>query len=64
MFCNVFCSKVDPYGFERPEDFDYNSYEEFMSGYLSVLARRASKWQTLLGEKNAIDHSRKGEYNH
>ena len=33
----IFCSKVDPYGFERADDFDYNSYEEFMAAYLSSL---------------------------
>jgi len=37
-------SKVDPYGFARPEDFDFKSYEKFMTSYLSVLARRSSRW--------------------
>jgi len=39
---------VDAYGFERPADFDYKSYDEFMSHYVPVLARRAGRWATLL----------------
>ncbi|XP_034274995.1 growth hormone-regulated TBC protein 1 isoform X3 [Pantherophis guttatus] len=39
---------VDPYGFERPADFDYTTYEEFFSRYLVVLTRRAIKWSKLL----------------
>ncbi|ELT92326.1 hypothetical protein CAPTEDRAFT_210789 [Capitella teleta] len=46
-------SNVDPYGFERTEDFDFESYEEFMKTYLSVLSRRASRWSSdlLMGSK-------------
>ncbi|XP_034048709.1 growth hormone-regulated TBC protein 1-A isoform X2 [Thalassophryne amazonica] len=45
--------RVDPYGFERSEDFDYESYEELMSEYLVVLTRRSIKWSKLLkGKKN------------
>ncbi|XP_017375246.1 growth hormone-regulated TBC protein 1 isoform X3 [Cebus imitator] len=40
--------RIDPYGFERPEDFDAAAYEEFVSGYLVTLARRAAKWSRLL----------------
>lgn len=43
-------SAVDEYGFERHEDFDYGSYEAFMSNYLKVLASRAQKWAILLGD--------------
>lgn len=39
---------VDPYGFERSEGFDYSSYEELMSQYLTVLTRRSIKWSKLL----------------
>jgi len=39
---------VDSYGFERPSDFDYKAYDEFMSRYVHVLARRAGRWTTLL----------------
>ncbi|XP_060891916.1 growth hormone-regulated TBC protein 1-A [Labrus mixtus] len=45
---------VDPYGFERSEDFDYESYEELMSEYLAVLTRRSIKWSKLLKGKNKV----------
>ncbi|XP_065055708.1 growth hormone-regulated TBC protein 1-A-like [Rhopilema esculentum] len=52
--------EIDQYGFERPDDFDYDSYEAFMSAYLRVLARRAAKWEKLLGTKlSNLTHSRK-----
>ncbi|XP_047486440.1 growth hormone-regulated TBC protein 1-A-like [Penaeus chinensis] len=47
-------SDVDEYGFERPPDFNYQNYEEFMSRYLSVLTRRARKWSHLLGAKETV----------
>ncbi|XP_062389936.1 growth hormone-regulated TBC protein 1-A-like isoform X2 [Sardina pilchardus] len=40
--------RVDPYGFERPESFNYESHEEMMSEYLAVLRRRSVKWSKLL----------------
>ncbi|XP_067352266.1 growth hormone-regulated TBC protein 1-A [Channa argus] len=46
--------RVDPYGFERPEDFDYESYEELMSDYLVVLTRRSIKWSKLLKGKSKV----------
>ncbi|XP_054239803.1 growth hormone-regulated TBC protein 1 [Indicator indicator] len=51
--------RVDPYGFERPEDFDYASYEAFFSRYLVVLTRRAIKWSKLLKGKNSIQKTLK-----
>ncbi|XP_025051899.1 protein ADP-ribosylarginine hydrolase-like protein 1 isoform X3 [Alligator sinensis] len=51
--------KVDSYGFERPEDFDYVTYEEFFSRYLVILTRRAIKWSKLLKGKNSIQKSLK-----
>ncbi|XP_064359854.1 growth hormone-regulated TBC protein 1 isoform X3 [Dromaius novaehollandiae] len=51
--------RVDPYGFERPEDFDYASYEAFFSRYLAVLTRRAIKWSKLLKGTNGIQKSLK-----
>lgn len=45
---------VDPYGFERSDDFDYSSYEEIMSQYLVVLTRRSIKWSKLLKGKNRV----------
>ncbi|KAK8379585.1 hypothetical protein O3P69_019498 [Scylla paramamosain] len=47
-------SDVDEYGFQRPPDFDYATYEEFMSRYLTVLARRARKWAHLLGARETV----------
>lgn len=47
-------SAVDEYGFERHDDFDYESYEDFMSNYLKVLATRAQKWAVLLGEGKSV----------
>ncbi|XP_055699679.1 growth hormone-regulated TBC protein 1-A isoform X2 [Phlebotomus papatasi] len=38
-------SDVDEYGFQRPEDFDYSNYEEIMSEYLKVLAKRQMQWE-------------------
>uniref|UniRef100_A0A8C4YAC1 Growth hormone-regulated TBC protein 1 n=1 Tax=Gopherus evgoodei TaxID=1825980 RepID=A0A8C4YAC1_9SAUR len=51
--------RVDPYGFERPKDFDYVSYEEFFSRYLVILTRRAIKWSKLLKGNNRIQKSLK-----
>ncbi|XP_031180248.2 growth hormone-regulated TBC protein 1-A [Sander lucioperca] len=45
---------VDPYGFERSKDFDYESYEELMSEYLVVLTRRSIKWSKLLKGKRKV----------
>ncbi|KAM7405973.1 hypothetical protein PAMP_000381 [Pampus punctatissimus] len=45
---------VDPYGFERSENFDYESYEELMSEYLVVLTRRSIKWSKLLKGKSKV----------
>ncbi|XP_021930020.1 growth hormone-regulated TBC protein 1-like isoform X1 [Zootermopsis nevadensis] len=52
-------SKVDEYGFERPDDFDYETYEDFMSQYLTVLAKRAKKWAELIGEGKSLKRSLK-----
>jgi len=41
-------SAHDEYGFVRPDNFDYKVHEEFMNGYLDVLARRRQKWDALL----------------
>ena len=50
-FCFI-CSKIDEYGFERPDDFDYKSYEVFMSHYMTVLTRRAMRWDRILTTNN------------
>uniref|UniRef100_A0A3Q2QJK9 Growth hormone-regulated TBC protein 1 n=1 Tax=Fundulus heteroclitus TaxID=8078 RepID=A0A3Q2QJK9_FUNHE len=46
--------RIDPYGFERSDDFDYESYEELMSEYLVVLTRRSIKWSRLLKGKGRV----------
>ncbi|XP_057705638.1 growth hormone-regulated TBC protein 1-A [Corythoichthys intestinalis] len=48
---------VDPYGFERPKDFDYESYEELMSEYLVVLTQRSIKWSKLLKRKHKVQRN-------
>ncbi|XP_017776822.1 PREDICTED: growth hormone-regulated TBC protein 1-A [Nicrophorus vespilloides] len=40
-------SQIDEYGFERPTTFDYKTYEDFMSKYLRILARRSKRWEEL-----------------
>ncbi|XP_037102674.1 growth hormone-regulated TBC protein 1-A [Syngnathus acus] len=50
-------NRVDPYGFERPEDFDYESYEELMSEYLVVLTQRSIKWSKLLKSKRKVQRN-------
>ncbi|XP_026467046.1 growth hormone-regulated TBC protein 1-A-like [Ctenocephalides felis] len=49
---------TDEYGFERPENFDYEVYEKFFSNYLSTLARRSKKWQTLLNQNIGLKRSK------
>ncbi|XP_058129795.1 growth hormone-regulated TBC protein 1-A isoform X1 [Anopheles coustani] len=41
-------SDVDEYGFKREPDFDYQSYENIMSSYLTVLTTRSMRWQKYL----------------
>lgn len=50
-------SDVDEYGFERPHDFDYETYEDFMSEYLKVLAKMAKKWAKIIGEGKSLQRS-------
>lgn len=52
-------NRVDPYGFERSEDFDYESYEELMSEYLAVLTRRSIKWSNLLKGRSKVEKNLK-----
>ncbi|XP_064639427.1 growth hormone-regulated TBC protein 1-A-like isoform X2 [Lineus longissimus] len=50
-------SEFDTYGFERPDDFDYKTYQDFMSSYLRVLARRAAKWDVMVKNKERVKKS-------
>ena len=43
-------SRIDEYGFKRPEDFDYRTYDNFMTDYLPILVRRGNKWDKLLSK--------------
>ncbi|CAH1782222.1 unnamed protein product, partial [Owenia fusiformis] len=52
-------SKIDTYGFQRSESFDYTTYEEFMSDYLAVLARRAGKWRNVIDYNSKVDRNAK-----
>ncbi|XP_038051040.1 growth hormone-regulated TBC protein 1-A-like [Patiria miniata] len=52
-------SEIDAYGFRRPDDFDYDTYEQFMSQYLSVLARRAGKWNKAMDGKKKVKKTTK-----
>ncbi|XP_040192187.1 growth hormone-regulated TBC protein 1 [Rana temporaria] len=51
--------RIDTYGFQRPDGFDYTFYEEFQSRYLVVLTRRAIKWSKLLQTSTAVEQSMK-----
>ena len=57
---HFFYSKVDQYGFEREDDFDYETYERFMSEYLVVLTRRAVKWEKVVDPQHRTRKSIKG----
>uniref|UniRef100_A0A6M2DC91 Growth hormone-regulated TBC protein 1 n=1 Tax=Xenopsylla cheopis TaxID=163159 RepID=A0A6M2DC91_XENCH len=48
---------TDEYGFERPDNFDYERYEKFFSHYLITLARRARKWDNFLNRNTGIKKS-------
>lgn len=61
VLITCFWSRVDPYGFERSEDFDYESYEELMSEYLVVLTRRSIKWSRLLKGRRKVQKNVKRE---
>jgi len=52
-------SKIDPYGFERPDNFDARIHEEFMSQYLGVLARRAGRWSWYMRGRKRVSMSAK-----
>ncbi|XP_053311209.1 growth hormone-regulated TBC protein 1 [Spea bombifrons] len=49
--------RIDPYGFQRPDEFDYVFYEDFNSRYLTILTRRAIKWSKLLQKSTAVEKS-------
>lgn len=55
-------SDVDEYGFRRPDDFDYDTYERIMSDYYIVLATRRRKWEQLMQKHPDLHrHRRSGQ---
>ena len=52
-------SDVDEYGFKREADFDYQSYENIMSSYLSVLTTRSMRWQKFLQSADMLKNRSK-----
>ncbi|KAK3598405.1 hypothetical protein CHS0354_005499 [Potamilus streckersoni] len=59
MTTNTLRSNVDGYGFQRPEGFDFDSYEKFMSSYLTILARRSARWTSIVKSKGTVSKSTK-----
>ena len=53
-------SNIDGYGFARSDSFDNEEFDKFMATYLSVMARRAMKWSTLVGKRTKIAKSATG----
>lgn len=51
-------SQFDGYGFQRSDDFDFPKYDAFMSAYLPVMTRRASRWSQVLGQQANYTKSR------
>lgn len=49
--------RIDPYGFERTEDFDHAAYEEFFSAYLVILTKRTIKWSKFLKGSGSVRKS-------
>ena len=45
---------MDEYGFQRPKGFDYIAYDKFMSEYVTILVRRAKRWEQLLGKNGDV----------
>lgn len=56
---NTLRSQVDGYGFDRSNDQHAEAFDEFMASYLSILARRASRWNNLLSSGESISKNRK-----
>lgn len=61
LLLKIFGSDVDEYGFKRPEDFDYTSYEKIMSVYYTVLANRRRQWERFMAKKPNLHNNRSGQ---
>lgn len=53
LACYDESGRIDPYGFERRQDFE--SYKEMMNEYVAVLNRRSVRWSKLLQEKPQVE---------
>ncbi|XP_071775880.1 growth hormone-regulated TBC protein 1-A-like [Centroberyx gerrardi] len=53
LACSNASDRIDPYGFERPQDFE--SYKEMMNEYVVVLNRRSMRWSKLLEGKADVE---------
>lgn len=51
--CALVPGRIDPYGFERPHD--YESYKDMMDEYVVILNRRSRRWSKLLQEKPQVE---------
>lgn len=51
--CALDPGRIDPYGFERPHDYD--SYKDMMDEYVVILNRRSRRWSKLLQEKPQME---------
>lgn len=49
----LYPGRIDPYGFERPRD--YESYKDMMDEYVVILNRRSMRWSKLLQEKPQVE---------
>lgn len=56
---NTLRSRVDGYGFDPSDDQHAEAIDKFMASYLSILARRASRWNNLLSSGERISKNRK-----
>lgn len=54
-------SGVDEYGFKRPDDFDYETYERIMSEYFVVLTKRRRKWEQLMQKNPQLFRNKSGQ---
>lgn len=57
--CVVGPCRIDPYGFERPQD--YESYKQMMNEYVAVLNRRSVRWSRLLQESPHVEKNLTGD---
>lgn len=47
----------------RPDDFDYNEYDKFMSGYYTILAKHLVKWSRIIEYNPRLKRSDQLKFN-